>query len=143
MIQYKVERHQVKNSEVFEVWIDGVFMAAIYPNDEGNGFRLMSRHLKEDPIEYPTLPGNFRTWEFKFSQAAARPAVLLGQNPLGRWVIVHGDSPGLAWSGSQWVTHDHGIANGPAQICNFTTDEEAEAYVKEHFDAFYPPPIGS
>jgi hypothetical protein len=63
-----------------------------------------------------------------------QPAFHLAENVFGRWVIVNGTHEDLAWSGSHWVPHRHGIPSGDAQICNFTTRQEALEYCQEHFE---------
>jgi hypothetical protein len=71
------------------------------------------------------------------------PAQPIGviEGVFGRWIIIHENSPGLAWSGSRWVTHDHGVPTGEAQVCNFATREEAQEYIDANFNAFYPQSI--
>jgi hypothetical protein len=58
----------------------------------------------------------------------------------GRWIIVSAARPDLAWSGSQWVPHRHGIPTGGAQVSNFASREEAEDYTDQYFSAIYPAP---
>lgn len=57
--------------------------------------------------------------------------VIMGK--LGRYIIVNGRDPELAWSGSCWVDHQDGIPTGRAQVSNFTTKEEAEEAAVEAF----------
>jgi hypothetical protein len=59
---------------------------------------------------------------------------------LGFWVIVPDSNPGLAWSGSRWMPHYNGVPTGYAQISNFKSREEALDYIRDNFNAFYPPP---
>ena len=64
----------------------------------------------------------------------AMQTYLLVEGMLGRWVIVHEQFPGLAWSGSQWVPHHQGFPTGDTQVSNFTTREEAQEYVDTNFN---------
>jgi hypothetical protein len=77
----------------------------------------------------------------QWAKKAGEKPHLLVEGMMGRWVIAHGNHPGLAWSGSRWVRHDQGVPTGDAQVCNFTTREEAQEYVNTNFNAFFPPPI--
>jgi hypothetical protein len=64
------------------------------------------------------------------------PAIRIAENMLGRWIIVNGQSEDLAWSGSRWVPHRHGldlIGPNAVPVCNWVTREEAQAYADEHF----------
>jgi hypothetical protein len=45
------------------------------------------------------------------------------------WIVVNADSPALAWSGSQWVRHSHGIPLGRWQVCSFVSYSSAVAYI--------------
>jgi hypothetical protein len=70
-----------------------------------------------------------------------RQPYLLVEGMLGLWLIVHEDMPALAWSGSRWVPHRHGVPAGDVQVCNFPTREAAQEYVNKHFNEFFPPKI--
>jgi hypothetical protein len=56
---------------------------------------------------------------------------VIQQSALGRWIIVHPEDDGLAWSGTRWVGHIDGVPNGEAQVCNFSTGADAWAYARE------------
>jgi len=45
MHEFKVKRHTEREGDMVEVWIDGRFMAGIYPHERG--IRVISRYLKE------------------------------------------------------------------------------------------------
>jgi hypothetical protein len=65
-----------------------------------------------------------------------KPAIRLAESIMGHWIIVNGQSDDLAWSGSRWVPHHHGlpvIGQESVQICNFQTREEAKAYANQTF----------
>lgn len=47
----------------------------------------------------------------------------------GRWYVTTTEHPELAWTGARWATHDKGVPTGAAQICNFSTEEEAEDFI--------------
>ena len=51
------------------------------------------------------------------------------QGRFGRWYITTTGHPDLAWTGARWTTHDRGLSTGAAQVCNFTTEDEAEDYI--------------
>lgn len=55
-----------------------------------------------------------------------RCVIILGR--FRRWIIVKADEPGLAWTGSRWVTHDRGIPTDNVQVCNFDTESQAETF---------------
>jgi hypothetical protein len=69
--------------------------------------------------------------DFAEQAASERAKIRITLGMFDRWIIVNDRS--LAWSGSRWVQHRHGIPVGDAQICNFATNDEAQAYVNEHF----------
>jgi hypothetical protein len=48
-----------------------------------------------------------------------------------RWYLVNARDDTLAWSGSQWVRHSHGIPAEDVQVSNFFTRNEAVAYARE------------
>ena len=50
----------------------------------------------------------------------------LEQDVFTRWIIVHPEHDGLAWSGSCWVPHHKGVGT-VAQISNFVTREAADS----------------
>ena len=57
-----------------------------------------------------------------------RPSIAecyMTENAMGRWVIVNVQDRALAWSGSQWVPHRHGLPADNVQISNFATQEAA------------------
>lgn len=50
------------------------------------------------------------------------------------WIIVNPRHPFLAWSGSDWRSHDRGIPlHDNAQILNFKTREGAQKYANDYF----------
>lgn len=61
-----------------------------------------------------------------------QPAIRLAESIMGRWIIVHGQNPDLAWSGSRWVPHTRGLPIN-IQVCNFETRQQAHEYAVEHF----------
>jgi hypothetical protein len=63
MIEFKQTRHSIRNVNLIEVWVDGAFKAAIYPDDTGTGIRVVSRHVQGDPAYSGDLEG-MRSWEF-------------------------------------------------------------------------------
>ena len=60
--------------------------------------------------------------------AAERPRIL--QLAFNRFFLIHPKVDSLAWTGSTWARHHDGIPTGGAQICNFTTEAEATAYLR-------------
>lgn len=56
-VEIKPAEHMVSGETVYEVWIDGNMVAAIYPRP--NGIRLLSRHVRAD-----------RKWTFQTGEAA-------------------------------------------------------------------------
>jgi hypothetical protein len=52
------------------------------------------------------------------------------QSQLGRWYLQHHFKPWLAWFGSRWVLHFHGIGS-EVQVSNFETVDEAREYAGE------------
>jgi hypothetical protein len=53
------------------------------------------------------------------------------RNTLGRWVLGNLEQPELAWSGSQWMPHRHGLPAGKVQISNLGSREEAWLYAED------------
>lgn len=47
----------------------------------------------------------------------------------GRWYITTTEHSELAWTGARWTTHDRGLSTKTTQVCNFTTEDEAEDYI--------------
>jgi hypothetical protein len=141
VIEFRQTQHAIRNAPIIEVWMDGKFRAAIYPNDAG--ISIISNHLQGEPVNNSL--GLLHSWQFNFSteEPAQTSASVweIKEGALGRWIIVNASSPNLAWSGSRWVLHQDGIPTGEAQVCNFATPEEAQAYAAEHFSQFFPPPI--
>ena len=64
MVEFKVVRHVSRRTEVCEVWIDGEMKAAIYPDDDATGIRIMSSHVDG-------APDGVGCWEFKFTEGLA------------------------------------------------------------------------
>jgi hypothetical protein len=63
MVELKLVPHSLfPDMRICEVWVDGVFRAAIYPR-EPNGIRLVSTHLDGDPTQEPGIP---IVWNFDF-----------------------------------------------------------------------------
>lgn len=60
-IEFKVVEHKVRHCPVVEIWCDGKFRAAIYPNDIAAGVRLVSTHLAMQPIKISE-----KTYQFLF-----------------------------------------------------------------------------
>jgi hypothetical protein len=57
----------------------------------------------------------------------------LRQGLFDRWYIFYPSSEPRAWSGSRWVpANPNGIPTGQFQVCNFSTEEEAREYCREH-----------
>jgi hypothetical protein len=141
MIEFRLKHHLVKiGVPVCEVWVDGEFKATINPDGAGTGIHITTRHMEGQP-QLASFPDGVTCMEIKFvaAEQTDKPFILR-LNDLLRWIILSRDSPNLAWSGSRWVPHHQGIPTGNVQICNFETRDEAQAYVDENFNAFYPPP---
>jgi hypothetical protein len=68
MIEFRREQHFIRKTEMIEVWIDGRLMAAVYPNENGDGIRVMSRHVHGQPLMTLTsdVP-DMKSWEFKLT----------------------------------------------------------------------------
>jgi hypothetical protein len=62
VIEFKQTRHSIRNTNLIEVWVDGTFKAAIFPNDMGTGIRVVSRHVQGDPVYSDRQ--DMRSWEF-------------------------------------------------------------------------------
>lgn len=57
--------------------------------------------------------------------------VRLRQNAFNRWIVVRGDAPELAWSGSRFVPiTDEGFPASDVQVSNLDTREDAAEYAK-------------
>ena len=61
MIEFKVKQHAIRQVQVVEVYVDGVFRAALYPL-EPDGVRLISSHFSTEPHKEGDLP----SWTFRF-----------------------------------------------------------------------------
>lgn len=65
MVEFKIVRHTGRHANIVEIWVDGVFRAALYPQ-EPNTVRLISAHLTGDPVkEHGYPPG----WVFVFDSS--------------------------------------------------------------------------
>lgn len=62
MVEFKVVDHWLRSIKIVEIWIDGQFCAALYPQ-EPNAVRLISNHLAADPEPECDLPN---AWRFVF-----------------------------------------------------------------------------
>lgn len=56
----------------------------------------------------------------------------LREGVLGRVIILHPSEDRLAWSGLHWTGHWRGIPSDQYQICNFSDEQEARDYCREH-----------
>jgi len=144
MIEFKQKHHGIlPDTTMVEVWVDGEFRAAIYRNDTGTGIKVVSSHIRGEPVYSDA--GGIEQWDFKFTKGEpsiwiAR-SIAIKKTAFGRWIIISLISPNLAWSGSRWEPHKEGIPTGKVQISNFGTREEAEEYVNENRNTFYSPEV--
>lgn len=60
------------------------------------------------------------------------------QNLFGGWIVAHPTERHLAWSGSRWVPHEHGIPTGGVQVSSYETREAAERAAKEIWPEWSP-----
>ena len=64
-IEFKQVKHGIRDATLVEVWIDGKLKACIYPNGNGDGIRVISRHVQGDPLASYTEVEDMETWEFR------------------------------------------------------------------------------
>lgn len=57
---------------------------------------------------------------------------VLRQGIFARWYLFHPENRFKGWSGSQWVTCRPDGLPTHTQVCNFTTEDEAREYCREH-----------
>jgi hypothetical protein len=62
MIEFRKKLHTVRKVEVVEVFVDGQFKGAIYPNNDHTGIRFLSNHFEGEPVYEDDL--GLRSWEF-------------------------------------------------------------------------------
>ena len=62
MVELRIAKHCIRDVEIVEIYVDGVFSAAIYPQ-EPNVVRLVSTHLDGDPH---AESGRSDAWCFAF-----------------------------------------------------------------------------
>jgi hypothetical protein len=65
MIEFREVQHLIRKTNMIEVWIDGRLRAAVYPNNDGDGIRVISRHVQGDPLLSLTDVEDMKSWEFK------------------------------------------------------------------------------
>lgn len=65
MIEFKQKQHDIRETTLIEVWVNGKLKAAIYPNDTETGIRVISRHIQGDPSLSFTEVQGIQSWEFK------------------------------------------------------------------------------
>jgi hypothetical protein len=46
-VEFKLARHDIRHVDVVEIWIDGQMRATLYPDESGEGIKLISRHFAE------------------------------------------------------------------------------------------------
>jgi len=62
MIEFRQKLHDIRKVQVVEVFVDGEFKGAIYPNDDHTGIRFLSNHFPSEPVYEENL--GVRSWEF-------------------------------------------------------------------------------
>jgi hypothetical protein len=65
LVRFVVQRHAVRDVEVVEVWVDGVFKATIVP-DDGDGIRVISRWFTLRPASLLQLEDRVEAWRLLF-----------------------------------------------------------------------------
>jgi hypothetical protein len=63
-VEFRKAYHTARAVEVIEVWVSGVFKAAIYPDHDTRGIRVISDHLTGEPV---VSPGNPTICAFTFT----------------------------------------------------------------------------
>lgn len=62
-ITFRIVPHTARHAVVVEVFMDGVFRAAIYPEYDRGGIRVMSTHLAGEPVQLLDAG-----WQFLFEE---------------------------------------------------------------------------
>jgi hypothetical protein len=68
MIRFEVKQHHVRTGvEIVEVYDGNKFIATLTPlsDIEGTGFRIVSRHIEQDPVTIGKLDDDVKVWQFK------------------------------------------------------------------------------
>jgi len=64
-VEFKIKDHSHRPCKIVEVFVDGEFRAAIYPDEQG-GIRVVSTHLRAEPAQVPLGEGGI--WQFLFER---------------------------------------------------------------------------
>jgi hypothetical protein len=64
MVEFRIAEHCVLPAQIVEIWVDGVFRGAVYPQ-EPDGIRFMSRYIAAGPEKEQSAPDS---WCFTFKK---------------------------------------------------------------------------
>ena len=73
MIEFKQRRHHTRNHDVIEVFVNGEFTAAIYPQDD-DSLTITSKHFNAapSPVVQTLALDEVKMWQFRFKKQVKR-----------------------------------------------------------------------